>query len=217
MKSIPANAVSILALLAAIVLGACAERHDVDLDESAVVEEASPPTDLERAQAAAGEFSTRLRTALREHMGSEGPVSALDFCHDQAPQIADAIMAVHGLRLGRVAIADRVRNPGNTANEWQQPVLDRFAAAVAAGQAPEDQVAVLSDDLPDGIALRLMRGIRVEPQCQLCHGRELSPGIADAVARLYPDDRAIGFVEGDLRGALWVEVPQTSQAQGTPQ
>lgn len=194
------------------VLSACStDRQEAP---APTVAEATPePGPLERASAAGRAYSERLRSALRDHMGHEGPVSALDFCHDEAPQIAAAVMAEHGVRLGRVAIAGRERNPAHAPNAWQQPVLERFAAAVAAGEAPEDQVAVLTDGLPDEVALRLLRGIRVEPQCQVCHGRELSPGIAETVARLYPADRATGFLDGDLRGALWVEVPASTVVQ----
>lgn len=170
----------------------------------------APAPAAERAGAAAADFSGRLRTALRDHMASQGPVSALAFCHDQAPAIAADVMAAHGVRIGRVALPGRERNPANTAVDWQVPVLARFAAAVADGAAPEDQVELVVDGLPDGVEARLMRGIRVEAPCQICHGVELAPGIAAAVDRLYPDDRATGFREGDLRGALWVEVARTA-------
>ncbi|MDZ3822038.1 MAG: DUF3365 domain-containing protein [Pseudoxanthomonas sp.] len=179
--------------------------------EAPVEVPAPPPVPAtERARAAAADFSGRLRTALRDHMASQGPVSALDFCHDQAPAIAADVMAAHGVRIGRIAVPGRERNPDNAAVDWQVPVLARFAAAVADGAAPEEQVELVVDGLPDGVELRLMRGIRVEAPCQICHGVELAPGIAGAVDRLYPDDRATGFREGDLRGALWVEVPRTA-------
>lgn len=162
---------------------------------------------LARADVAAADFQARLRQALQARMTAEGPLSALAFCHEQAPLIASAVMDKHGVRLGRVAIPGRERNPGNSARPWQLPWLERFASAVAAGQKAQDQVAVIRDDLPDGVVLRLLRGIAVEAPCQLCHGRELAPEIASELARLYPEDRASGFVEGDLRGALWVDVP----------
>jgi hypothetical protein len=45
-----------------------------------------------------------------------------------------------------------------------------------------------------------------------CHGPSdsLAPDVADALALHYPDDRATGFTEGDLRGWFWVEVPGES-------
>ena len=53
----------------------------------------------------------------------------------------------------------------------------------------------------------MMRGIAVEPVCLACHGKALSPETTTALRRHYPDDAATGFDAGDLRGALWVEVP----------
>ena len=42
--------------------------------------------------------------------------------------------------------------------------------------------------------------------------------VRTAIAERYPDDRATGFDVGDLRGALWVEVPSATPAPtgGTP-
>ena len=47
--------------------------------------------------------------------------------------------------------------------------------------------------------------IVMQPLCLVCHGEILQPEIAARIAELYPDDRATGFKEGDLRGAFWVE------------
>jgi len=52
-----------------------------------------------------------------------------------------------------------------------------------------------------------MKGIRVEAPCLLCHGDPIDASLAAALAERYPADAAIGYAEGDLRGAFWVEVP----------
>ena len=161
----------------------------------------------ERAKRAAGDFSGRLRAALTDRMQSAGPVAAVDFCHAQAPVIADAVMAKHGVRLGRVAVPGRNRNPGNAPMEWQVEALMRFQAVVDAGAEPGEQLLVQREDLPPGVALRMMRGIAVEPGCLACHGRAVAPAVSEAIGRRYPGDAASGFDVGDLRGGLWVEVP----------
>ena len=165
------------------------------------------PDSAQIAKAAAGDFSGRLRTALMDRMQSEGPVAAVDFCHAQAPLIADAVMAEHGVRLGRVAVPTRNRNPDNAPMEWKLQALMQFQSAVDAGGAPAEQLFVQRDNLPPGIAMRMMRGISVEPACLACHGRALAPDVSKAIQRRYPHDAATGFDAGDLRGGLWVEVP----------
>ena len=35
----------------------------------------------------------------------------------------------------------------------------------------------------------------------------IDEGVMAAISEVYPDDQALGFVEGDLRGWFWVEAP----------
>ncbi len=173
---------------------------------------ASGDADLARAQAAAKAFSSQLRGELQAAMVAGGPIAAVDVCHTRAPRIADEVMAESGVRLGRVALPGRNRNPGQAAGDWQLATLLAFQQAVEGGAAAADQVAMVRDGLPDGVALRMMRGIATEPGCLACHGKDVAEPIRVAIAQRYPDDQATGFAVGDLRGALWVEVPAATPA-----
>ena len=174
---------------------------------------AATDAELQRAKTAAQAFSGQLRARLQAAMGEGGPVAAVDVCHAEAPRIADAVMAEHGVRLGRVALPGRNRNAGQAADDWRLATLEQFQQAVDQGAAAAEQVSVQRKDLPEGIALRMMRGIATEPGCLACHGSTVAPAVRDAIARHYPGDAATGFDVGDLRGALWVEVP-LAQEQG---
>jgi len=172
-----------------------------------VASDASEADALAQARTAAQEFSTRLRSALQVRMQADGPIGAIDFCHDEAPRIAAAVMAERGVRLGRVAVPGRERNSANVAQDWQAAALATFVHNVEAGAAPSTQLMVQRENLPAGVALRMARGIEVEAPCLACHGRSVAAPVAAAIARHYPADAATGFDIGDLRGALWVEVP----------
>ena len=97
---------------------------------------ASGDADLARAQAAAKAFSSQLRGELQAAMVAGGPIAAVDVCHTRAPRIADEVMAESGVRLGRVALPGRNRNPGQAAGDWQlatrvarrQPTRSRWSA-----------------------------------------------------------------------------------------
>lgn len=209
-SNIPMKAVAGGALLAAM-LAACSAPPTKPAAASPAAVAPAPAADSaaarERAQAAARDFSTQLRTALQAKLGEGGTEGAIAFCHDEAPKIAARVGAAHGVRLGRVPVPGRIRNPANAAQDWQAAVLADFQARAAAGTPPGELVAVRDHGLPPGVALRMMRGIAVEPACLACHGKTLSPQTAAALRRLYPGDTATGFEVGDLRGALWVEVP----------
>jgi hypothetical protein len=166
-----------------------------------------PDPALARAQAAAGEFRDALRQTLSAAVAEGGPVAAVGVCHDDAPRLAAQAAAAHGVRLGRVGVAGRERNPAHVAEGWQADALARITAAVAGGAPAAQQVVVMREGLPDGVALRMARGIETEPACLACHGSQIGPEVAAVLAEHYPRDRATGFVVGDLRGLLWVEVP----------
>ncbi|WP_298576966.1 DUF3365 domain-containing protein [uncultured Luteimonas sp.] len=205
---------ALLPLLAATALAACAHEPAPaasTASAAAAPAQAAGDADATRARAAAMAFSTRLRERLQGAMQAGGPVAAIGVCHDDAPRIAADVMATHDVRLGRVAVPGRNRNPGHVAADWQRAPLDAFARAVADSAPAGEQVAVIRDGLPDGVALRMMRGIATEPGCLACHGSHLAPDVQAALAARYPDDAATGFSVGDLRGALWVEVPAAAR------
>lgn len=79
--------------------------------------------------------------------------------------------------------------------------------AVDGGASAAEQVFAQQDNLPEGTRFRMMRGLETEGLCTTCHGTSVSPSVLAAIDAHYPDDGAVGFKEGDLRGGLWVEVP----------
>jgi len=218
----PPLATVLASMLALIVLGCSPAMHEAQSHDAAhaparpiappPAQVASADPDLDRAKAAAKDFHQRLRGTLRDAMQESGPVAAVDVCNVEAPRIAEAVMAEHGVRLGRVALPGRNRNPAQVAADWKLATLEAFQQAVDGGAAAAEQVSIVRDALPDGVALRMMRGIATEPGCVLCHGKNVAEPIRDAIRARYPDDHATGFDVGDLRGALWVEVPAAGAA-----
>ncbi len=169
--------------------------------------EAARSADAEtvRAQAAIADLGQRLRSALMARMQAQGAVGAVDFCHEEAPTIAAAVASEHELAIGRTS--DRYRSPMNAPNDWQQEVLTDFAARAAAGAPPQTL-----EHAERGEAFRYARGIPAEGPCLVCHGPAVSAPVQAAIAERYPQDRAVGYAEGELRGLFWVEI-ESGQAQ----
>lgn len=42
--------------------------------------------------------------------------------------------------------------------------------------------------------------------CSTCHGRNISKNLKEEILKLYPEDKAIGFEHGDVRGAFSVKI-----------
>jgi hypothetical protein len=50
--------------------------------------------------------------------------------------------------------------------------------------------------------------------CLACHGdpqKDIQPAVLQTISKLYPDDKAIGYKEGDLRGAWHIIFRNNSQ------
>jgi hypothetical protein len=53
--------------------------------------------------------------------------------------------------------------------------------------------------------------IYMQSLCLTCHGESLATDVADEIKRRYPQDEAIGFKPGELRGIFWLEFPATEE------
>ena len=162
-------------------------------------------SDEARADAAMKDLGQRLKSALVVKMQTEGPVAAVGFCHQEAPKIAASVGTEHGVTVGRTAT--RHRSPDNAPTAWQQEVLAGFVER--ARQAPAASLSWVSRE--EGV-YREARGIATEKPCLACHGETIAAPVRAAIAANYPDDRATGFAEGDLRGVFWVEIERASDA-----
>jgi len=165
-----------------------------------------------KAKDAVADFQAALKSRLAAAIAEGGPASAIGACRTDAPRIAEEASASHGLSLRRTAL--KVRNPANAPDAWERSQLDAFAAALTAGEGEPDGPLAARElvETPDGPVLRYMAAIRTQPLCVTCHGANLAPDVAAEIARLYPDDQAVGFSVGELRGAFTVRIPMQSVA-----
>ena len=154
------------------------------------------------ARAAVGRFAAALKGELGAAMQSGGPLAAIDVCHEKAPAIAATVSREQGMMLSRVS--DRNRNPGNAPRAWQAEVLAAFEQRKANGEAVDALEWQEVAETDSGREFRYMKAIPTAPLCLQCHGQAIAPPVADKLAELYPDDRATGFAEGDIRGAFVV-------------
>lgn len=144
-------------------------------------------------------FKKDLQLALKSGL-AEGPAEAIQVCRVKAPGIANAL-SVEGVRMGRSS--HKLRNPDNTAPDWVSPLMQTFLD----DPSSREPLAVGLADNRWGYVEPIM----LQPLCLTCHGSELAPGVAEQISELYPEDHAIGFEAGDLRGVFWLEFPGEMQ------
>jgi len=161
-----------------------------------------PPAELppaaqsqwQRAQRARDQLAQSLLAELTQAL-AQGPEHAIAVCSERAPALAAAVSKAEGVQIARTSA--RLRNLKNEAPAW--------AAARLASAAAEPACFVAADG-----RLAAMFPIRIAGACLQCHGPVdgLGDPVRAALQARYPEDRAVGYAAGDLRGWFVVEVPR---------
>ncbi len=139
-----------------------------------------------------------LKSELMNAMNEGGPEQAISVCNERAPKIAEEISKKTGFEISRVSLKNR--NPQNAPNEWQAKVLEDFIKANKNGQ-PAQKLVYTNNSKTE---LRFMKAIPTGNLCLVCHGKNIEPDLYKKIKQLYPDDKAIGFAQCDIRGSFIV-------------
>ena len=144
-------------------------------------------------------FAASLQTELKTAMQAGGPVAGVAVCNTKAMEITGQA-ANAGMELSRVSL--RNRNPGNAPNAWQTAVLEDFEGQKLAGRDVTELAWSETVDIDGSSEFRFMKAIPTGEVCLKCHGTTLAPGVAAVLSELYPQDKATGYKQGDIRGAF---------------
>ena len=121
--------------------------------------------------------------------------------------MARAASEQSGWNVRRVSL--RNRNPKAVPDAWERATLEDFDRRAAAKESPAT-LERAEVTIENGQAVqRYMRALPTMPLCTQCHGAadKLSPAVTARLRALYPDDRATGYVAGDIRGAMTLRRP----------
>ena len=182
------------------VLTGCGQEADQGARQSA--QAAQDELLLQRAsERLIADFSKELKTELLSALNRGGPATAVEVCHSLAPQIA---AGYSGKGISIVRVTNRPRNADNLAGPEQMAILTQFADT-AEGYRPS--IAAWSDD-DSGKAYRFYKPIRIMELCIKCHGDKTTfgPELTGILNEKYPDDSAVGYRPGELRGMFVVSI-----------
>jgi hypothetical protein len=191
-----------LILLALLFSSACSVP-----DQSQVrVETRSPEPkqeDLARARSAADALSTQLAEQLFSELDRSGPLGAVEVCSRVAQETARSLSS-DTLEVRRVSL--RARNPADDPDAWERTQLERLENELDSGSMPDEVVSV--QEAGGGQELRYLKPLRIVPPCLTCHGdrKAMDVELVELLEELYPEDRAVGYENGDLRGAVSVRL-----------
>ena len=151
------------------------------------------------------EFMQTLKSELQAGMKEGGPVNAISVCNLSAPAIANTYSVRNGWDVGRTSL--KLRNPDNAPDVWERSVLESFDERKRAGEDPMkmEQYEVVRKD--GSSEFRYMKAIPTAQLCLACHGEQLDSITRTRIEKLYPRDQALGYKQGDIRGAFTITQP----------
>jgi len=150
-----------------------------------------------------GEFKKNLGKAIQE----KGLAGAVSFCANRAEKIAKEVNGrLSGIRVTRVS--EKYRNPKHKPDEIDRKVLKYFEEKLQEGQLPPYYITAVREK--GKTYFIYYKPITVAPFCLNCHGnpKEMNPEILKIIKEKYPEDRALNYKPGDLRGAFKVIIPE---------
>jgi len=168
---------------------------------------AQDPAWVNDARKVAGSVPPKLLAVLTEEIGKTGPEGAILVCRDRAPQLAKAASEETGWSIRRVSLKNR--NPRAVPDAWERAALEDFDRRAAAGEAPAtlEKADIVVEDGKQ--SYRYLRALPTQPLCLGCHGspEQLTPAVKEKLKALYPDDKAVGYRPGEIRGAMTIRKP----------
>ena len=152
----------------------------------------------EEGEKAAIAVLKELRSRLTEKMAVD-LVGSVEYCHEKAIPLtqASSSKSPQVIEVRRTSL--RVRNPANKPDAREIAMLKEWQKLEAAGKPlPSFALEPVSEN-----EIRYYRPLKIETMCLTCHGAP-SGELAKTIRTKYPQDKATGYKEGELRGLIRV-------------
>lgn len=138
-----------------------------------------------------------LRNSLVHAIETHSVEGAIEFCNEKAFALTSSYS--NGVAVRRTAL--RFRNPSNKPDSLESIVLQEFDREIKSGNGAEIQIVRTASSEE----VHFFKPIILQPMCLNCHGtpgQDIKPATLARIKEFYPDDQAVNFNRGDLRG-VW--------------
>jgi len=159
-------------------------------------------TALIEAQIITKNFAMALKKELKKAIKTGGPIKALTVCNAKAIPITTRSAQISNANISRISLKNR--NPQNTPNLWQKKVLEDFDQRVAKGEDISKMAFYKTIETDNKKQFYFIKAVPTKGVCLMCHGQNIAPNIQAKITELYPNDKAIGYKKGQVRGAIVV-------------
>lgn len=157
---------------------------------------------IQKGSSVAAALVQKLGGELKNQMQTSGATGALHFCSQNAQVLTDQIGKESGAQVKRVSLKNR--NPINSASLEEKAILNEWEKLQNSGKA------LPSHEIKANAQYTYYKPILINNEaCLKCHGDIASDSpLAKDIRATYPEDKAVGYKMGDLRGMIVVTFPE---------
>ncbi|MCS7053200.1 MAG: DUF3365 domain-containing protein [Ignavibacterium sp.] len=150
-------------------------------------------------------FLDTLKSILISKIQEDGIVGAVAVCSDTAQSFTKEYGENKGLIVKRVSLKNR--NPNNYPDSYEENVLKSFQHLVESNPNSKNFEHFELVNRNSHRVVRYLKPIFIQAECLNCHGsrEQMIKEVQEIIKSRYPDDRAINYKIGDLRGAISIQ------------
>jgi len=159
----------------------------------------------QEAKVAIMKMGKTLKVHMKQNMKAGGPMQAAKFCSSEASDLVKKANNGYkkGVSVKRVSL--KYRNPADKPTVDEAKVLEQIQEDVNVGKKVPKMIVkeISKNSYKVYKPLFIKKGV-----CLTCHGdaQTRDPEAYKFIKAKYPDDKAIGYKEGDFRGAFVVTI-----------
>lgn len=199
--------ISLLALLSIFLFQACCSEEEgksnMTIEDNSILSDSQKQEYLLEGKRIAKQTFLSLSTALKSKIEEGGIVGAVDYCNIAAYSLTDSIAQANNVILRRAS--NRFRNPSNKPNLSEEKVINTYLVELSNGNKLKPQI------IKENGEVHFYAPIETKPLCLSCHGEPgkfISESDYAFIKEKYPNDLAINFKTGDLRGIWSITFPE---------
>ena len=185
-----------------IIISGCAKQETVT-----IITENDASIHFKLADSVANSLVKQLGGRLTDAIQNSGVIEAIDVCHKDAYKITDDLVDETEMVTSIKRVSNKYRNPKNSPDKYEVDALTWFENKISNDDVfPKSYGQRITVGKKE--QLYIYKPMKMQNKCLLCHGDNKTrlPEVSKRIKKLYPDDRAIDYYNGDFRGLIRVEL-----------
>ena len=142
-----------------------------------------------------------------------GIANAIQFCNMNALPLTDSLSKTFNAKIKRSSL--KLRNPGNQPDSLEAYMLDLYAQILKMKKPMVGKTLLTNNN-----DVRYFAPIILKSQCLKCHGvigQDVKDETYAIIKEHYPNDAAVDFKEGDLRGIWSINFGNIDELEKSPE